>query len=94
MCCRDNELIYIEFWSMIAEILTKYIRNTEINGNDNFKVMKSILSFPFHTSIEDLELVCIIYKLFSTMHLFAATAFLYINNLTDKNSSNSVENYV
>ncbi|XP_071567405.1 uncharacterized protein [Temnothorax nylanderi] len=53
----SNELAYIEIWSMIAEILTKYIRNTEISGNDNFKVMVLILSFPFCTHIEDLELI-------------------------------------
>lgn len=64
MCCRDgNELVYVELWSMVAEILTKYIRNTEINGNDNFQIMKSILSFPFHISIEDLEVVCTIFKI-------------------------------
>lgn len=86
----------MELWSMIAEILTKYIRNTEISENDNFEVMKSILSFPFHTSIKDLELVCIIFKIFSfyTIHLFAITAILYINNFADKKSSNTMENCI
>ncbi|XP_011698033.1 PREDICTED: telomere-associated protein RIF1 isoform X2 [Wasmannia auropunctata] len=51
----NNDLAYIELWSVIAEILTKYIRNTEINEDDNFKVMKSVLSFPFHICLEDLE---------------------------------------
>ncbi|XP_012529406.1 telomere-associated protein RIF1 isoform X2 [Monomorium pharaonis] len=53
----SNELAYIEVWSIVAEILTKYIRNTEINGDDNFKVMKSVLSFPFYTCLDDSELV-------------------------------------
>jgi len=82
-CYRDsNELIYIELWSIIAEILTKYIRNTEINGDDNFKVMKSVLSFPFHIRLEDLEQVCINLKIFYfiTIHLFALKLF-YINDL-------------
>ncbi|KAL0107662.1 hypothetical protein PUN28_014756 [Cardiocondyla obscurior] len=54
---NSNELVYMELWSMIAEILTKYIRNTEINVNDNFQFMKSILSFPFCTHMENLELI-------------------------------------
>lgn len=73
MCYREvNELVYIEMWSIIAEILTKYIRNTEINGDDNFKVMKLILSFPFHTCLEDAALVCIILKIcsFVTIHIY------------------------
>lgn len=84
MCYREvNELVYIEMWSIIAEVLTKYIRNTEINGDDNFKVMKLILSFPFHTCLEDLAVVCIILKIFSFItihytHLFVVTAFFIL----------------
>ncbi|KAL6261612.1 hypothetical protein P5V15_006699 [Pogonomyrmex californicus] len=53
----NNELAYLELWSIIAETLTKYIRNSEVNGEDNFKSMKSILSFPFYMCLEDLELI-------------------------------------
>lgn len=53
----NNELAYIEIWSIVAEILTKYIRNTEINGNHNFQVMKLVLSFPFNICLEDPELI-------------------------------------
>ncbi|XP_011877045.1 PREDICTED: telomere-associated protein RIF1-like isoform X2 [Vollenhovia emeryi] len=52
----SNELAYIELWSMITEIFTQYIRNSEIS-KDDVEVIKSILSFPFYTNMEDLELI-------------------------------------
>ncbi|KYN04288.1 Telomere-associated protein RIF1 [Cyphomyrmex costatus] len=50
-----KETICLELWSIIAEILTKYIRSTEINGEDTFKIMKSVLSFPI--CLEDISQV-------------------------------------
>ncbi|KYQ52784.1 Telomere-associated protein RIF1, partial [Trachymyrmex zeteki] len=43
-----KESVYIDLWCIIAETSTKYIRNTEINGEDNFKVMISVLAFPVY----------------------------------------------
>ncbi|KYM84449.1 Telomere-associated protein RIF1 [Atta colombica] len=43
-----KESVYIDLWCIIAEIFTKYIRSTEINGEDNFKIMLSVLSFPVY----------------------------------------------
>ncbi|KYN11345.1 Telomere-associated protein RIF1 [Trachymyrmex cornetzi] len=43
-----KESVYIDLWCVIAEIFTKYIRSTEINGEDNFKIMLSVLSFPIY----------------------------------------------
>lgn len=78
MCYRNNnELAYIELWSIVAEILTKYIRNTEISGDDNFKVMKSVLSFPFHICLEDLEQVHIIIKIFSFITTFISCTIAF-----------------
>jgi len=64
MCFRSTkESVYIDLWCIIAEIFTKYIRSTEINGEDNFKIMLSVLSFPVY--LDDMTQVCIILNIFS-----------------------------
>lgn len=48
---------YIEVWSIIARILTKYLKNDEANEH-NFKTVKLVLSLPFqYTCLENLEQV-------------------------------------
>lgn len=52
--------VYIELWSIIAQILTKYMSNCEVaNENEyNFKIVKLILSLPLQYSfLENLEQV-------------------------------------
>lgn len=57
---------YLELWSIIAEILTKYIvDHKKIDEGDknghNFKTVKSVLLFPFqYTNLEKSEQVYII----------------------------------
>lgn len=94
MCFRNiKESVYIDLWCIIAETSTKYIRNTEINGEDNFKVMISVLAFPVY--LDEMTQVGIILNCFLLVLYFylLKTAF-YI--LIDSNESinNSVEIYV
>ncbi|KAL6423859.1 hypothetical protein ACFW04_010356 [Cataglyphis niger] len=55
---HKNMTVYIELWSIIAQILTKYMTNCEtINGSEhNFKTVKLVLSLPLqYTCLENLE---------------------------------------
>lgn len=65
--------VYIELWSIIAQILTKYMTNREaINGSEhNFKTVKLVLSLPLqYICLENLEQVHIIlYHIFLYYHM-------------------------
>lgn len=55
--------VYIELWSIIAQILTKYMSNCKAANESeyNLKTIKLILSLPFHyTILENPEQVYIL----------------------------------
>lgn len=93
--------VYIELWSIIVQILTKYMTNCEaINENEyNFKTVKLVLSLPLrYTCLENLEQVHIIlYKHFYILphgFILLNSFFFFIDNFADTKSSEGMESFI